>query len=258
MKLSICWRLAACALLLFWCGASSVHAQTVPNHPGSQPRANQPEPQPRNDKAIGSNTNLSGAGAYNLPRRGYTSSMAVREGDQSFKMNDYNGAYRWYSYALKLDAKEAQAYLGLGAVNSALEHYDEAVKSYEQALALKPKMVEAHLGLGRAYFHQQLFEQAIKSFEQAIALKPKSVEAYLGIGDCYFTQKNYAEAVAAYQKILAFEAKSVTAHYNLGVTYLMMNDRAAAVEQLRILKALNKETAERFDNQLQQFDARSQ
>ncbi|HEY0546491.1 MAG TPA: tetratricopeptide repeat protein [Pyrinomonadaceae bacterium] len=256
MKLSIYWRIAACAIFLFGCGAISAHAQILQTgNPNIGPRPDFQQPRGNGQDLQGTLPSLRSSGTNIIGRYPITSSMAVKAGNQSFKMNDYRNAYTWYSYALKLDAKESQAHLGLGAVYTALNHYDEAVKSYEQALALKPKMVEAQVGLGRAYFRGQLFEKAIGSFEQALVLKPKSVEAYLGIGDCYFTQKKYAEAVSNYQKIMAFNAKSVEAHYSLGVTYLLMKDRAAAIEQGRILKSLNKETGAKFDNLLKQFDA---
>jgi tetratricopeptide (TPR) repeat protein len=235
-----------------WCGASSVQAQGA----GAEIRArgdvtaSRPNPITGGIPLSGLPTSDSGA-----RRPADISAQVLKLGDQARLMNNYKDASEWYTYALKLNAKEAHAHFGMGEVYTAFNRFDEAVKSYEQALALKPKMVEAHVGLGRALFKQQLLDQAIRSFQQAIALKPKSAEGYLGIGDCYFTQKKYAEAVEAYQKTIELKSNSLEAHYNLGITYFVSGNRAAAIEQGRIVKSLNKAASEKFEGVLKRLDA---
>lgn len=256
MKLTACYRAAAFALFLMWCGASSVQAQM---NPGTQPMRNAPANTGQGDSRINSTP---------MPSRPYTPTAArmneVKSSGEAVKIGDtlrqagpanYQMAFDWYTYALKLDAKEARAHLGLGELYSAFNDHDKAEKAYAQALALKPEMVEAHIGLGRDYSAQKLYDKAIQSFQQALALKPKSAEAYLAIGDCYFVQKKYTEAVPAYQKAIELKSKSLEAHYNLGIVYLLMDNRAAAVEQGRIVKSLNKAASEKFESVIKQFDA---
>ena len=256
MKLTACYRAAAFALFLMWCGASSVHAQ------GSivQPRENAPyTPGQGGDPRIYSTP---------MPTRPYDTPparlSAVKSSGEAVKMGDtlrqagplnYQRAFSWYTYALKLDAKDARAHYGLGELYRAFNDHDKAEKAYEQALALKPQMVEAHIGLGREYSAQKLYDKAIQSFQQALTLMPKSLEAQLAIGDCYFVQKKYTEAVAAYQKTIELKSKSLEAHYNLGMTYLLMNNRAAAVEQGRIVRSIDKVAGANFESVIKRFDA---
>ncbi|MFL6229633.1 MAG: tetratricopeptide repeat protein [Pyrinomonadaceae bacterium] len=76
--------------------------------------------------------------------------MALQSGNEAFAATPprYADAERSYREALKLNPKEARAYLGLGRLSAAQEHLDDAIAAFKKAVELKPKLAEAYFNLG--------------------------------------------------------------------------------------------------------------
>lgn len=79
--------------------------------------------------------------------------------------------------------------LALRAGNEASDakppRYADAEKSYREAIKLNPKEARAYLGLGRLYAAQERVDDSIAAFKKAIELKPKLAEAYFNLGIIY-------------------------------------------------------------------------
>ncbi len=59
----------------------------------------------------------------------------------------------------------------------------------------------------------------------------------------------YKEALEAFKQAIKIKPDYAEAHYNLGVLYLYyVKDRGMALQQYKILKDLNTETANKFFN----------
>jgi Flp pilus assembly protein TadD len=79
--------------------------------------------------------------------------------------------------------------LALRAGNEACDakppRYADAEKSYHEALKLNPKEARAYIGLGRLYAAQERVDDSITAFKKAIEVKPKLAEAYFNLGVIY-------------------------------------------------------------------------
>lgn len=74
---------------------------------------------------------------------------------------------------------------GNAATDSTPPRYSDAEKYYQDALKLNPKEARAYLGLGRLYAAQNRVDESIISFKKAIEIKPKLAEAYFNLGMIY-------------------------------------------------------------------------
>lgn len=74
---------------------------------------------------------------------------------------------------------------GNDAMSAKPPRYSDAEKSYQEALKLNPKEARAYLGLGRLYAAQERVDDSVAAFKKAIELKPKMAEAYFNLGIIY-------------------------------------------------------------------------
>jgi len=92
---------------------------------------------------------------------------------ERFNNNDAVGLFQ---EAIKMDSKNAQAYLGLAMVSA--DGFDGKAKEYiSLALALDPKLVEAHEFAANLALENADTEQAIAQADEAISLSPDAFDA---------------------------------------------------------------------------------
>jgi tetratricopeptide (TPR) repeat protein len=110
---------------------------------------------------------------------------------------DYPTAIKDYTEALTLDPTSAGAYVGRGAVYSALgalaekrrdpngaaAAYAQAVDDYTQSMALGPPNPLALLNRGYAYAYEHRWEEARADWQGAVQLDPKGKAGAQARGD---------------------------------------------------------------------------
>ena len=81
--------------------------------------------------------------------------------------------------ALRLNPKNQDAHISLGAALATKGNLDGAIAEYREALRLNPESEKAHLGLGAALRVKGQWDGAIAEFRQALRLNPNLVNAHL-------------------------------------------------------------------------------
>jgi tetratricopeptide (TPR) repeat protein len=145
MRLSPCFLFAV--VLLFWPAlAGPTHAQgasktklTRPNDPLSH--------DPRHPNSYDLDNELRNS------KVGREVELALIEGNEAFtaKPPRFDDAEKAYLRAVKLEPKEAKAYVGLGVVYAAQNYAEKAAASFEKAVEVKPKYSQAHFNLALIY-----------------------------------------------------------------------------------------------------------
>ena len=138
---------------------------------------------------------------------------------------------------------KAEIYCHLGLAKRKLHQFSAAVEDYQQALTLQPKLAEAYNGLGLAYRGLGKYDQAKDSFEQALQINPSYLHARNNLGVSRADSGNYPEAITILQRVIDLDSSFASAHFNLAVVYLRLKRRNAAIEELKILKELDRELA---------------
>lgn len=198
---------------------------------------------------------------------------ALEQGNKARDAGQYGQAEQYYRTALRLNNREARAYLGLGNVYLDQMKFDEAVEAYQQAVQLEPDDASGYFGLGSSYVACNCHDKAIPALQKAIQLKPDDPLVHDLLGDAYLGLHRYDEAIQAYQKAIQLKpdfaspyfnlgiALSVLkrydeyirvlqkeiqiwpdryrAYYNLGIVYLELKNKKAAVEQYKKLQTID-------------------
>ena len=131
---------------------------------------------------------------------------------------------------------------------------DEAIAFYTEAIRLDPKYAEAYFCRAHAYSNKQDYDHAIADYTEAIRVDPKYANAYHDRGWTYaYKICEYDRAIADYTECIRLDqpTKSTATYYNRANAYVNKGERAkaeadlaavmtsevAAKEQIRIMWA---------------------
>lgn len=148
-------------------------------------------------------------------------------------------AIPYYNQAIKLDAKNEDAYINLAQAYKQQQKYDKAREILTNAKAMFPENITIKKQLASIDTEtasllyndaSELFRQ--KKYMDAIAvynkISPATAESLLGIGACYQAMNNNKQAAAYYVKSLALDAKNAETAYYAGLAYSNAQDFANA------------------------------
>jgi tetratricopeptide (TPR) repeat protein len=199
-------------------------------------------------------------------------------------MNNPADAIKAYQQAIKTNPDDETLYFILGNYYVKLGQLQQAIKTFLRAIKLKPDFEEAHFKLGVAYTKLGRLVEGKNAFETVIRLNPDAAPAHFNAGIAYAQLGRYPHALRANQEVLRIDPEFAPAHnnlgmvhkmlghadreieaykrairidpdfafahYNLGVALLQTGDKVAALDEYRILKNLDKQSANQLFNQI--------
>jgi tetratricopeptide (TPR) repeat protein len=187
----------------------------------------------------------------------------VRWGHLFFERFNPDEAHNLYEEALKIDDKNAQAYLGLAQVET--EGFSQgAVKNAQKAADLDPKLYQAHEQLAYLALEDNDEETAAKQADLALGISSEALdamsihlaldylhdkkdspwidrilkinpaygEAYSMAGHFFFINRRYDEEIQVYRKALELNPRLWEARAQLGVSLMQLGYDMEAREQL--------------------------
>jgi predicted O-linked N-acetylglucosamine transferase (SPINDLY family) len=123
-------------------------------------------------------------------------------------------ALQFFSEALRVNARSAEAHLNLGHVLAEAGRAEDALASYDRALALRPRFAEALYGQGNALQRLGRHEEALARYDRALAIAPGRPEILANRGNALHDLKRYGEALASYDRALAVMPGAALLHIN--------------------------------------------
>lgn len=157
-------------------------------------------------------------------------------------LNDYPDAIRWMKQAVAFDAKNEQAWYGLGRCYYTQSSFADAQTAFERALALDPKDAKAAINLALTLEMRNQPASADRAYKQAIALADADVRTdqwpYLDYGSFLLDQGRAAEAVAPLRKAVSVAPKCADCHGKLGRALDATGKFADGVKELERAVAL--------------------
>lgn len=113
---------------------------------------------------------------------------------------DYKGAIQDYSEAIRIDPKNALAYVNRGSTYNCLKDDKSSLADYEKAIEIDPKLAIAYYNRGNQMRRLKKFQEALADYAKAISLKEHYADAYYGTAWVYKLLGQYKEAIAFYLK----------------------------------------------------------
>jgi tetratricopeptide (TPR) repeat protein len=118
---------------------------------------------------------------------------------------------------LRIDPRDAGAYLNLGRAELAQSRTAEAVKHLEKSIALEPEVDEAHYQLGLAHRILGQTEAAFREFNACLRLNPRFPKALGNLGFLELESGNMDSAIRRFRQVIELDRTDALAHATLGM-----------------------------------------
>ncbi len=170
-----------------------------------------------------------------------TVSDDVMAGYQAYMAGDDVAAGQSYRKAVQQDARNVDAWLGLGAVAARQGRSDEAAAHYMRALELEPRNMAAQTGL--IGLVGQTDPAASESrLKNLLAQQPEAAFLHAALGNLYADQGQWPSAQQAYFQAYRLEAGNAEYAFNLAVSLDQMGKTNLALTHYqRALELLPKQ-----------------
>jgi len=131
----------------------------------------------------------------------------------------------FYSQAIKLNPKYAEAYNYRGLAYFEKNFYEMAVSDYYKAITLEPDNAKPYNNLGNYYATvKKDYDRALREYDKAITLSPNDARIYSNRGFAYDRKKDPENAVKDYNKALELDPMLANAYINRGGLYIEKNE----------------------------------
>ncbi|HVN58829.1 MAG TPA: tetratricopeptide repeat protein [Bacteroidales bacterium] len=117
------------------------------------------------------------------------------DGNDLFGKNDYKGALKLYSKALKSDPNYIYAIDNTGLAYRKMGDTKKAIKFYKKSLDIYPEGSFALKNLGYAYSLSNDFQDAMLCYQKLAFFYPDDPEGYFGIGKLFVATGQYETAI---------------------------------------------------------------
>lgn len=137
-----------------------------------------------------------------------------------------------YKESLRLDGRNAIAFVGLALAYQTLRQLNDAEKMFQAAIDLRPGYWASHTDLGLFYVRYGRYKEGELHLQRAVELAPDNVGTYNNLGLLYIKTGQLTEAERTLKKSLSIK-RSVEALDNLGVVYFHLGRYDEAVRAFR-------------------------
>jgi tetratricopeptide (TPR) repeat protein len=156
------------------------------------------------------------------------------EGVGLFDQENYDGAIRSFTEAIRIHPEYADAYAYRGRSYAGKEDYDLAIADCNEAIRIDPLFVLAYISRGNAYSHKGNYDRAIADYNEAIRIDPWFVLAYISRGNTYSDKGDYDQAIADFTEAIRINPHFTNAYYgsaykNRGDAYYSKQDYDRAI-----------------------------
>lgn len=172
---------------------------------------------------------------------------ALEAGLRHHQSGRFAEAELYYSQALALDARQADALHLLGVIALQTGDRQRAAELINAALAINPAAASYHSNMGNVLRATGQLEDAVTAFETAIRLQPDHAEAQHNLASSLLALRRHEAAVAAYTTAIRLHPHA-EAHYNLGNALLALERFDAAIAAYNAAIRLKPDYGEAHSN----------
>ncbi len=173
----------------------------------------------------------------NLVRR---SIVTLERGSLLAHKGEYEKAAVDYDEAIKINPRNALAYVFRAGTLDDLGESDDALKDYAEAIRINPREYFAYCYRGASFFRQGEFQNALTDFAKAIEMNPTRPDAYVCRARLLLQRKDYPGAIADCATALEYHPDWISLYTLRSMAYLRSGKFDQAEQDLRTATASAK------------------
>ena len=153
-----------------------------------------------------------------------------KAGIEHAEKNNHEEAINYFTKAIDLNPKYAEAYHRRGNVYMTRKQYDEAISDSTKGIELSPTSDGYHKR-GRAYEGKKLYDFAISDYSKVIEMKPEfplSSIIYTDRGFLFYQIGSFDRAIADFSSAIKIDPQNALAYDMRGHTYMMKREQKKA------------------------------
>lgn len=178
--------------------------------------------------------------------------LALREGNEAFRAEDYEAALALFQQATVDFADNENlhfAYLNAGRAALQLERYEEARGYFNETLAATMMNVDAMLGIAESYLLERRIDEALESLN---LIDPTTIEdpiVFYNVAVLLYDKSQIAESVRYFDLALERDPEFIDAHMQIAIAMLRTDDNEGARAHLEKIIELVPDSEEAAEAQ---------
>lgn len=157
---------------------------------------------------------------------------------------DHTAAVRFFQRSLQLDDAFSYAHTLCGHEYFSNEDFDKAMVCYRTAVRIDARQYNAWFGLGQIYFRQEKYDMAEYHFRRALTINPRSSVLYSYLGMCLHRLHRHGEALSLLQAAVISDPQNPLAKFEKANVLVSEGREEEALLELGALKeAIPKEAS---------------
>ncbi len=156
------------------------------------------------------------------------------------KEGDLEYAKELYSYVLRSNPQNIEAFCALSLIYKKLKKYLFAESTLESALCIDPENYSVLLNLANLYRDMRKHKKALLVYAKAIKINPNNPCGYNNLAINYEMMGAFDKAIDAYKSAICVDVKFVKAYNNIGVLLYKQQRYDSAVEIFKMALDVDK------------------
>ena len=149
----------------------------------------------------------------------------VKDGDESFKNKNYQGAVANYSQAIDLVKDYPYAHFWKGNAYYYLQQYQPALEELNKAYDQKyTPLINIYRVRWFVNYSLKNYDQALSDLKQAAQIEPENIQFKVGLADTYYAKGSYQDALSIYNKIIGKVPNNGNTYYNIADANYKLGD----------------------------------
>jgi tetratricopeptide (TPR) repeat protein len=142
----------------------------------------------------------------------------IEKGKQKFNDDDFEGAIKEYSKAIKVDTVNAYAYALRGQALIEIYKYDQALEDLNSSIKIEKTSYFPFYQRGMLKYYTKDYNGAIKDYNTSIKLEPKYADNYVQRGLVKHKLRDYQGAIDDYSRAIDLDSEHIYAYVNRGIS----------------------------------------
>ncbi len=152
--------------------------------------------------------------------------------ERSNRRGDHQQALRYAEKAIRMDSKDAQAWLEKGKALTSMGMADKATAPLKKALSLREGSVDIHRALAENYLQQDRPKSAARHYEEVLAGRPDDYSAHINRIQSLILARKTKDAAEALTWTESYFSDQDSLRKGLGMVALEMGDTLTAMNHL--------------------------